>query len=116
MSTASEIRIHRGPWYWTAFDSKNQYAGRDLAALRRGLGRQVGDVPEMWPFYESIVSPDRPVHTQPRIEAEHAALTLFAVHQQSRPETMHRAGADWARLREACATRAGSASKPWTAV
>ncbi|WP_149562860.1 type I-E CRISPR-associated protein Cse2/CasB [Streptomyces cacaoi] len=90
MSTAGETRIQRGPWYWEKFTAGDRHTARDLAALRKGVGRRVGDVPEMWPFYESIVSPTRPVHAQPRIEAEHAALALFALHQQSRRECMHR--------------------------
>ena len=90
MTTASKPPINRGPWYWQTFTPGEAYVGRDLAALRKGVGRRVGDVPEMWPFYKSIVSSNRPVHENPRIEAEHAALTLFAVHQQSRPHSMHR--------------------------
>lgn len=62
--------------------------GGDLAALRRGIGRQPGEVPQMWPFYTTL-NPDGQL--TPRLLAEHAALTLFAVHQQSRADPVHRA-------------------------
>lgn len=61
--------------------------GGDLAALRRGIGREPGTVPEMWRFYTTLV--DTGVVTN-RLRAEHTALTLFAVHQQSKPVPMHR--------------------------
>jgi CRISPR system Cascade subunit CasB len=64
-------------------------AGADLAALRRGIGRSPGSVPAMWPFYTQI-NPDG--RATARYAAEHAALTLFAVHQQSQAACMHRNG------------------------
>lgn len=63
--------------------------GADLAALRRGLGRQPGDVPAMWRFYRTL---SRDGQIGPELYAEHAALALFATHQQSRAEPMHRTG------------------------
>lgn len=64
-------------------------SGADLAALRRGLGRQPGSVPAMWPFYVCI-NPHG--DETPEYVAEHAALTLYAVHQQSQARPMHRCG------------------------
>lgn len=64
-------------------------AGADLAALRRGVGREAGSVPEMWPFYTTLVADGR---LTDRLRAEHVALTLFAVHQQSRAQPAHRDG------------------------
>jgi CRISPR system Cascade subunit CasB len=61
--------------------------GADLAALRRGLGRSPGSVPEMWRFYKNSAE-GKPT----AFEAEHAALTLFAIHQQSQDRPMHRDG------------------------
>ncbi|HSV64872.1 MAG TPA: type I-E CRISPR-associated protein Cse2/CasB [Mycobacteriales bacterium] len=63
--------------------------GEDLAALRRGIGRQPGDVPEMWRFYTRLSEDGEPTAD---LYAEHAALTLFAVHQQSKARPMHRGG------------------------
>ncbi len=96
----------RGPWYWVrGTDGKGRwitYAGQayrppgeELAALRRGARREAGSVPEMWPFYVSVVEEehltgrDRGWQPPVTLQAEHHALTLFGVHQQSQPQPMH---------------------------
>ncbi|MFJ9365301.1 type I-E CRISPR-associated protein Cse2/CasB [Nocardia sp. NPDC101769] len=67
--------------------------GEDLAALRSGLGRDALTVPKMWQFYSVITQPDSDLErlgvASTRQEAEHAALTLFGVHQQSQRTLMH---------------------------
>ncbi|MDG4534907.1 type I-E CRISPR-associated protein Cse2/CasB [Streptomyces sp. AV19] len=60
--------------------------GEDLAALRAGLGRSAGTVPKLWPFYTS----ETDGRVTPELEAEHAALALYGLHQQGRPSPMHR--------------------------
>ncbi|MFJ3339325.1 type I-E CRISPR-associated protein Cse2/CasB [Streptomyces sp. NPDC086766] len=68
-----------------------------LARLRRGAGRQAGQLPDLWtlidtgPLHET---PDgaRPLSESELIRAEdalHVALTLYALHQQSRRTGMH---------------------------
>jgi CRISPR system Cascade subunit CasB len=61
--------------------------GAVLAALRRGIGREAGTVPEMWPYYRELSASGA---LTPRLRAEHLTLTLFAVHQQSRPTAVHK--------------------------
>ncbi|MER5991517.1 type I-E CRISPR-associated protein Cse2/CasB [Streptomyces viridosporus] len=69
-----------------------------LARLRRGAGREAGETPDLWNLIDT-----GPLHTpaegtrllneQELIRAEnalHAALTLWAFHQQSRGIPMHR--------------------------
>lgn len=63
--------------------------GAELAALRRGLGREPGFVPGMWRFYTKT---NESGTCTPEYAAEHAALTLFALHQQSQARPMHRLG------------------------
>ncbi|GAB2468751.1 hypothetical protein GCM10027187_41180 [Streptosporangium sandarakinum] len=68
--------------------------GEDLAALRAGLGREAGTVPALWPHYRSLTD-DRLARRGEISEeqrAEHAALALYGLHQQARPEPMHRPG------------------------
>ncbi|MEU3251410.1 type I-E CRISPR-associated protein Cse2/CasB [Streptomyces sp. NPDC006997] len=69
-----------------------------LARLRRGAGREAGELPDLW----SLINTDplhapapgtRPLSEQELVSAEnalHAALTLWAFHQQSRGTPMHR--------------------------
>lgn len=64
-----------------------------LAQLRRGVGKEVGSLPDLWRFtLEGL--PGKPESDDPTYEerAAHTALTLFAVHQQSRREEMHLPG------------------------
>jgi len=86
----------RRRWYWEndtdaegkPVRSRGVPDGGDLAALRRGLGRPAGSVPQMWRFYRSVVSsPD-----SPQLAAEHAALALYGLHQQSQRTPMHQPG------------------------
>jgi len=64
-----------------------------LANLRGAVARDVGSVPEVWEITLDG-APGRADGDEPTAEetAIHAALTLFAVHQQSRDEPMHRKG------------------------
>jgi len=61
--------------------------GAELAALRSGINREAGDAPRMWPFYTTLTVDGR---RSIALQAEHVALTLFALHQQSRPLPMHK--------------------------
>lgn len=63
--------------------------GADLARLRRGLGRPAGGVPEMWRYYTTL---QRDGRESDRLRAEHAALCLMAIHQQSQSRLMHQVG------------------------
>lgn len=86
--------IKREPWFWATFDPQDRRAGADLAALRRGLGREAGSVTGLWRYYR-VVIPDHVAAVgliTPELMAEHAALTLFAVHQQSQSRPMHSVG------------------------
>ncbi|WP_078078752.1 type I-E CRISPR-associated protein Cse2/CasB [Streptomyces niveus] len=62
--------------------------GEDLAALRSGLGRTAFTVPELWPFYTSTTDG----RITPEVEAEHATLSLYGLHQQSQSRPMHKRG------------------------
>ncbi|MGY4280750.1 type I-E CRISPR-associated protein Cse2/CasB [Streptomyces sp. M18.1] len=88
---------HIAPWQEGYLkDRSNAVAA--LARLRRGAGREAGETPDLW----SLIDTD-PLHTpvagrgplseQELVRAEnalHAALTLWAFHQQSRGASMHR--------------------------
>ncbi|MFE6662600.1 type I-E CRISPR-associated protein Cse2/CasB [Streptomyces sp. NPDC057697] len=69
--------------------------GEDLAVLRRGLGRPAGTVLEMFPFYTCPVDDfaARRGQVSAEQEAEHIALALYGLHQQSQDRPMHRDGA-----------------------
>lgn len=64
-----------------------------LARLRGAVAREPGEVPEIWSLtIDGVPGAPRPGDDSPTAEerAVHAALTLFALHQQSRAEPMHR--------------------------
>jgi CRISPR system Cascade subunit CasB len=88
------------PFYWSRYTSGNGEwrrvgdatgapPGADLAKLRRGLGRAPGDVPELWRFHVTMNADGRLTDS---FVAEHHALTLFGLHQQSQGRPMHRGG------------------------
>lgn len=74
---------------WERFSLTDSQAGRILADLRRGLGREAGDVPQMWTYYTTLNKDGRRTDA---LKAEHAALSLFGLHQQSQRTPMHRPG------------------------
>ncbi|MEU9197881.1 type I-E CRISPR-associated protein Cse2/CasB [Streptomyces hundungensis] len=66
-----------------------------LARLRRGVGKGAGTVPDLWGLVDlgDLYAEGRSERDVARAEeAVHTALTLWAVHQQSRPAAMHRSG------------------------
>jgi CRISPR system Cascade subunit CasB len=92
----TDPRTEARPHYWQrhtdgsgAWTQRGPAPGADLAALRRGIGREPGTVPEMWPYYTALSADGR---LSARLRAEHLALTLFAVHQQSQRQPVHRGG------------------------
>jgi CRISPR system Cascade subunit CasB len=62
--------------------------GEDLAAMRAGLGEPPGTVPALWPFYTTATDG----RVTPELAAEHAALSLYGLHQQGRRDPVHRRG------------------------
>lgn len=97
--TSNDDRIVR---YWNRYVSadgtwrskQGQPPGEDLAAFRSGLGRAAGTVPALWPYYTSPIDDRlaRQGKVSHELVAEHAALALYGLHQQSRPDPMHRPG------------------------
>lgn len=65
-----------------------------LARLRRGAGKAAGSVPDIFPFTVApeLAGTDAPDDPTPRETAAHIALTLYALHQQSRSKPMHKRG------------------------
>ena len=72
-------------------DNESRARG-ELAALRRGASRSPGELPEIWELTRVEVpesAGDAPTWEE---LAVHTAMTLYAVHQQSRTEPMFRPG------------------------
>ncbi|MGW8954761.1 type I-E CRISPR-associated protein Cse2/CasB [Streptomyces sp. NPDC055709] len=74
------------------------YAVAALARMRRGAGREFAQVPDLWglidtgPLHDSPEDTGRPLNETELTRAEsavHVAVTLWALHQQSRPRGMH---------------------------
>lgn len=60
-----------------------------LATLRAGVGKEPGTVPALWPFYSTL---DKSGALTKELRAEHTAMCLFAVHQQSNVRPVHLRG------------------------
>lgn len=65
-----------------------------LARLRRGAGKPAGSVADIFAFTlaPEFAGPQAPDEPTEREVAAHIALTLYALHQQSRTQPMHRRG------------------------
>ncbi len=79
-----------------ALEQSNSKA--QLAQLRRGAGKNPGELPELWGVFlknmpEELMGKDgRPSYAE---WAVYTALTLFALHQQGHSEPMHKEGGDY---------------------
>ncbi|SDT81893.1 CRISPR-associated protein, Cse2 family [Streptomyces sp. TLI_053] len=106
MTIEQKLPVQRRP-YWERYtapdhtwriDPRTGQPGRppgeDLAAMRSGLGRPAMDSPRMWPLYSCEVDDWLALRDEVSDEqkAEHAALALFGLHQQSQSTPMHRRG------------------------
>ncbi|NDL56609.1 type I-E CRISPR-associated protein Cse2/CasB [Phytoactinopolyspora mesophila] len=92
-------------------------ARASLARLRRGLGKPAGSVPDIWETTIGTVPSelswdrDRP---SPAEEAAHAALTLYALHQQSQSWPAHVPGVSFGQAVRRLATRAETSEEAVT--
>lgn len=75
--------------FWELRHADGRPDGAVLAALRQGAGREAGTVPQMWRHYTTL-NPGGKLSSE--LRAEHVALVLFAVHQQSQSTLMHARG------------------------
>ncbi|GHB84675.1 hypothetical protein GCM10010347_64550 [Streptomyces cirratus] len=102
---ARQDPTHPGPDddrpYWESRTALEPGSGADLAALRAGMGREAGTVPQLWPLYRARIGSfeQNTGAPSPTLDAEHVALALFGVHQQGRRTAMHSTGVD---LGQAC--------------
>ncbi len=86
-------------------------AGGALAVLRRAIGSSPGADPMVWGHVLDGFPPalqgrsDEPSHAE---WAAHAALTLFALHQQSQREPMHRSGVSFGRATRELGLKVGN--------
>lgn len=93
---AGHMAWHRLPF--PTPPARRSVVARTLAELRRGVGREPGTVPEMWPHYTQLTVDGR---LSRRLRAEHLAVSLFGMHQQSHSQPMHQPGRSLGRaLRE----------------
>lgn len=89
--TTSHInRLQKG------YQDNDSFAVAALARIRRGAGKPVNAVPDLWgltgtePLYEHIDEKKRPDDLARAENAVHIAVTLWALHQQSRRDArMH---------------------------
>ncbi|MDQ0988813.1 type I-E CRISPR-associated protein Cse2/CasB [Streptomyces sp. V3I7] len=111
MSTLTAVSgSHRRPYYWEEVTENwsaprgqsnanatglPTWAEHGLRALREGLGREPGTVPGMRYLHRvELTDAARNAEDMPRsYQAEHAALTLFGLHQHGATKPVHHPGA-----------------------
>ncbi|MGW5820065.1 type I-E CRISPR-associated protein Cse2/CasB [Streptomyces noursei] len=99
-------------WYWKQYEPGQKWenrkpSGEHLAALRRGLSAEAGAVPAMWKFHRAP-NPDSLAaigQVSKAFIAEHHALALFGMHQQSKDRLMHDPNANFGNAVRALHTR-----------
>ena len=72
-----------------------------LARLRRGVGRDPGDLPEIWEITLAELPEELSSRDGKATRAElaiHTALTLFALHQQGKTESVNSKGISFGRM------------------
>jgi CRISPR system Cascade subunit CasB len=76
---------HRGLWLWEDLKLEDKHTPATLAQLRKAITRGPGEIPELWHYYRIIIpnAESRDFLPYPGLAAEHAALGLFGLHQQS---------------------------------
>lgn len=88
--------VHRRLAQLQAQQLRQQPAARaTLARLRRAVNKEPGSVPEVWEFTLGGLPADSGFQGEEPVPPEHAAhiaMTLYAVHQQSRSKGMHQRG------------------------
>ncbi len=106
-TTDPEAPDRRAPYWFRYSDGgptwrspSRRPPGEELAALRSGEGREPFTVPAMWPYLTQVAEPDRYASPRsdrfsppPSVVAEHHALVIFGIHQQSQSLPVHRTGA-----------------------
>lgn len=78
--------------FWEEFDPDAPGARADLARIRAGLGEPDASQQGLWRYYRVWVGDATYEYGAESwaLSAEHYALTLFALHQQSQSQSMHR--------------------------
>ena len=63
-----------------------------MAALRHSVGREPGEVPEIWEITIAGMPPGRGDEPSAEENAAHDSMLLYALHQQSKSKPMHQRG------------------------
>ncbi len=80
---------------WTRVHRQNPRSpqlARWLAEARRGAGKEPGSVPALWPLYQEHRFYGDDFDGDLELQADHVCMVLFAMHQQSENQAMHRSG------------------------
>jgi CRISPR system Cascade subunit CasB len=83
-----------GTWRLNSPTRGNPPPKEDLATFRSGISREPGTVAALFPYYRTVVSDEhaREWHLPAGLKAEHVALGLYGLHQQSQRKAMHQPG------------------------
>lgn len=77
---------------WNRERPESPRRARWLAEARRGAGKEAGTVPVVWPLYQGHEFRGHDAHDDKQLQADHICLVMFAFHQQSHDDPVHRPG------------------------
>lgn len=75
---------------WSRESERSPRPARWLAEVRRGGGKKAGSVPALWPLYQQHQFRGEDFDDDLELTADHICMVLFAIHQQSQHDPMHR--------------------------
>ncbi|WP_299561639.1 type I-E CRISPR-associated protein Cse2/CasB [uncultured Mycolicibacterium sp.] len=110
LGSAVDARLQR---LQAEYLSGTPHARAALAKLRRAVGKPAGSVPEVWAYTVALVPAelswdrDEPSHAE---QAAHAAMTLYALHQQAMPVPAHVPGVSFGTAVSRLAASEGSSA------
>lgn len=75
---------------WSREPKTSRRRDRWLAEARRGAGKEAGTAPALWPLYREHQFHGGNFDDDIELQADHICLVLFAFHQQSQSDPVHR--------------------------
>lgn len=114
---SQEIRKYISHWLERIESLPDNRKGAELAKLRRGVGKEPGDLPELWGSFLQdmpeafLAGVKEPTYAE---WAVYLTITLYALHQQGQDSSVNREGNTLGRAVHELAEKKTSPGQDWT--